>query len=527
MFFKPVTDFINKNKLLLIILFVAGILRFTNLGYSDYQGDEIKALYLPENGQSFSSFLLDQRKGPMQFFVTYLLKFADPTYDNQFLMRLPFALAGFLSVFFFFKLLEKHFGEKIAFYASFFLATNGFFIAFSRIVQYQCFTILFAILALYCLSQKKIFFGLTFWAFSLLSHYDGVFIAPLAFYFLYTWYGSIKVFNKKKFLTLLSSGLLAAVLLAAFYIPFVLTLSSQTLDYWEGRISGDVSSKTSSSHYLFTVYQPIYVVHIYTILGVLGFFALLVTLLSLKVKNKLLAGFTSVINIGDAKVQKLFIILIWFLISFVFMEVFVYIPGTHIYTYLLPLFVFLGFGILIIEKLLYKFFGGKYGNFMLVAGVALIFTFIAVQAYFIYDDNTREYPWENEQFIVWTFPRPTPIFHLSMFGFPYYRNWEGIRDFIVHQPEVTAYTTNERDSIARYYIHLEKDTQKAGFMVYIKNPQSFTNDITNPKVSYYVGKLAPMFVFSRNGREFVQIYNMPTGDIPIDAVPAESINPVH
>ena len=48
-------------------------LRLVNLGYSDYQGDEIKALFLPTVGQGLMKFIFAQRKGPIQFFITYLI----------------------------------------------------------------------------------------------------------------------------------------------------------------------------------------------------------------------------------------------------------------------------------------------------------------------------------------------------------------------------------------------------------------------------------------------------------------------
>ena len=98
---------IEKINLALFGLMVpAVILRLFNLGYSDYQGDEIKALYLPGTGENFFSYLLDQRKGPVQFIITYFLKFINPDYTNQLLMRMPFALAGILSVFFLYKLIS-------------------------------------------------------------------------------------------------------------------------------------------------------------------------------------------------------------------------------------------------------------------------------------------------------------------------------------------------------------------------------------------------------------------------------------
>ena len=125
------------NLVLFGVLVPAVILRLFNLGYSDYQGDEIKALYLPEDGQNFFSYLMDQRKGPVQFIVTYLLKFLNPDYTNQLVIRLPFALAGILSVFFLYKLVQIHFRKRAALISALLLGSNGFFVAFSRIVQYQ------------------------------------------------------------------------------------------------------------------------------------------------------------------------------------------------------------------------------------------------------------------------------------------------------------------------------------------------------------------------------------------------------
>jgi len=144
--------YIKDNIRLIFLIIFSTALRLINLGYSDYQGDEIKALYLPSKGQSLIEFLIAQKKGPIQFLITYLLKFIDPSYENQFLIRLPFAIAGILSILFFYKFIKFHFGEKVAFYSSLFLSSNGLFIAFSRIIQYQSFSILFSILCLYFLS---------------------------------------------------------------------------------------------------------------------------------------------------------------------------------------------------------------------------------------------------------------------------------------------------------------------------------------------------------------------------------------
>jgi len=98
---------------LIYLIFVTLWLRLINLGYSDYQGDEIKALYRPEAGQGISEFLFSQRKGPIQFFVTYIIKIFNPNYDNEFFVRLPFAVAGILAVYFFISSLNSILEKKL------------------------------------------------------------------------------------------------------------------------------------------------------------------------------------------------------------------------------------------------------------------------------------------------------------------------------------------------------------------------------------------------------------------------------
>jgi 4-amino-4-deoxy-L-arabinose transferase-like glycosyltransferase len=509
-----------SNIYLLFLLVLAAILRLINLGYSDYQGDEIKALYIPSPDQNIFSYLLDQRKGPMQFFITYLMKFIDPNFTNEFLMRLPFAIAGILAVVFFYKFVKMHFGKLPAFFAAFFLASNGFFVAFSRIVQYQSFVILFMILCLYFLtlavkSEKLrvtgLYLGLIFWALSILSHYDGVFIAPFVLYLLFEWFKDPVLSKKSKIKHFIFAGIAASVLLLSFYVPFVVTLSKDTKDYWLGRITGNVADKVSSSRYLFTAYQPIYVIHIYYGLFVLGFVTSLLLVLSKKI---------GVIKKYISKVSDVNILLVtalfgWFALAFLCMEVLVKIPGTHIYTYLVPLFIIMSLGIKLIEHAVELIFTkiALLGKMLFTAGSLAVIAFVFAQSYAVFVDNYQEYPWENETFFIWTLPRPSPTYHLSMFGFPYYRNWEGIKKFTTMHPDVTAYSTNERVTIARYYMGMEKGSDEAGFFIYIRNPQSFINDIKEEKNAYWVSKYTPVYTFTRNGHDLVRVYIMQPGKL--------------
>jgi hypothetical protein len=140
-------------------------------------------------------------------------------------------------------------------------------------------------------------------------------------------------------------------------------------------------------------------------------------------------------------------------------------------------------------------------------GTFVVFSFILLQAYFIFVDHTYEYPWENEPFLVWNFHKPTPVFHLSMFGFPYFRHWEEIGEFVASSQNNGYYSTNERDSISRHHIFLKKSTDNAGFYVYVVSPQSFTDIIEKARIASWILANEPVKVYTDlRGRETVRIY---------------------
>lgn len=482
-----------KRAFIVVLFVMAGVLRLINLGYSDYQGDEIKALYNPKEVHSIN-FFLEQRKGPMQFLVTAGLKGLTPDYRNRLLLRLPFALAGLCSVIVFFLIVRRLFNDKVAFYSLIFIATNGFFVAFSRLVQYQSLVILFGLLAIYLTSRymdyqkpKFIVLASVSLSLSLLAHYDGIFFGPIILGLL---------LSKKIIIKHLAVAVsVFLIMTGTFYLPFVSNIAKSTTDYWTGRITGEVSGKISSSRYLFSVYQPIYVLHLYTVLGIIG---LVLAVLHSVRKAPPHTIFNRVH--GEFKSMPMIFLLLWFAIPFVLLEKFIAIPGTHIYTYLIPGFLLVGFALFYLELILNKFI--KKLSVPYFVGIFLMTVFLFLQSYYIFVDHSVEYPWENKKFLLWTLPKPTPIFHLSMFGFPYYRYWDNVGDYIKVANQSDFYTTNERVSISRYHIDLVKDGERAGYYVYVSDPQTFTNEILNERISRWVTNNEPEIQFS-NGRKVV------------------------
>lgn len=469
------------------------------LNWSDYQGDEIKAMYRPEVGQSMWNFLMEQRKGPLQFVITFILKYITPDYYNTLVMRLPFAIAGILAIFVFYKVIKMHFGTRVALYASLFLSLNGLMVAFSRMVQYQSFTIFLFMLALYYFSLalyndkwriKGWYIGMFYWGLSALAHYDAIFIAPFVLYILWQWFGKYKdISNKTKLIHILASSLVCALVVAAFYIPFVLSLTDSQFDYWSGRLTNN-SVKISSSIYLFRLYNPIFLMYLYIGLATLGLF----------------------------KLKKTWPLIIWFVFPFLFMEVITDVPGTHIYTYLIPVAIMMGFGLLVVEKLIIDLFGKKLGHKMFYLGISVYFLFSFTLTHTLFIDHVREYPWGNKQFLFWTIHKPEVRYHLSVFGFPYNRHWDEIQAYIRENgtPGYTYYGTNEKKSIPRFYMEdYDKEGSEAEYYIYVYKPQSFNESILQDKPYDWIRnhKRDPVLTFTDYGKDVVKLYKMPLGGI--------------
>lgn len=489
---KKIKSLFTLKNLPLLLLIVATIwLRLANLGYSDYQGDEIKALLRPDSGQSVSEFLYSQRKGPVQFLITYGLSFIDPTFLNQFLFRLPFALAGILSVYFFYKLLKMHFGDKVALYGSLFFSLNGILIAFSRIVQYQTVTIMFYLLALFFFSKtikergwktKGWYFGMVAWALSILSHFDGGFIAPFVLYILYRWFKEVDLTLKEKLTPMFLSGILILLILGSFFVPYVANISESTRSYWLNRVA-DNSAKISSSIVTYKAYNPMYIFY----------------------------AFVGLVAISFTKIKKTWPLLIWAIFPLFIWEVITDVPGTHIYNYLIPLFGLAAFGIVFVEDFIKRFFK-KYACYISGFGLTVLFTFAFALSNQVFVDHSTEYPWEDESFMLRTMQKPNPIFHLSLFGFPYNRGWEEIKMYVAENNN-GYYSTNERPSIPRFYIDLPKATADAGPYVSIVNPQSFADELLQSKARYWGSTYEPDKIIYRDGKIVARIYVMPAGDL--------------
>jgi len=485
----------RKTGLLTLILVCALVLRIVNLGYSDYQGDETKAFYNPKD-QTFSQFLLSQRRAPIQFVITLLIKGVSNNYHNEFITRLPFALFSIISCYMFFVFVKKLINEDVAFYSLIFFVTNGLFVAFGRIVQYQSLVILLDIMVLYQLlllvetnKIKHLYLAGIIWGFNFLVHTDALYIFPMTLLLIIEWAKKHEMNAKITLKKMLPALVLGLAVLMIFYGPYLLNLPKDALNYWKARVDGTQQANVvSNSKYTFSVYQPIYVIHLYILAGILG------TVLTI---------FNKSLN----KERKIGIIS-WFIFSYIFMEYIVKDPGTHIYNYVMPLTILMGIFFYSFNEILKIKIKKLVPIF--IASVFILFIFLFLQSYAIFVDHSKEYPWQDEKFLIWTFPILNPVFKPSLFGFPYNRNWEGVQSYILNDGRSTYYTTNERKPIPRYYLHvLEHNSSKAGYYIRVIDPQSGTNDILNDRSARWVKDNKPEKSFYVNNNLVSEVYFIP------------------
>lgn len=477
-----------------VVLGIGALLRLWNLGYANFQGDEVKALFPPDGVDDLNAFLFDQRKGPLQFLVTFAIHLIDPQYSSEFVARLPFALAATASIWFFYRFVDLQFGWGVSIVATFLYATNGIVVGLSRIVQYQSLVLLFVCMALYYFSlaaaedrwrSRGLLIGSVCWALGVLAHYDALLILPFVLYLAWEYHrkhGSLR--------PAILPVVLFSVAVAAFYIPFALSISDGTKDYWSNRLTGG-DDKISSSTYLFGVYNPWLALPLYAALSGLGVAYLLYTVAR-----------------RQARLRDVFLLL-WISGVVIFFEVVVNLPGTHIFNYLLPLMILAGLGVTFTLDVV------RFRVLRLALSAALVGAgaFLVAQSYALFVDHQESYPWEPERLFGRRVP-PVQIdrYHTSLFGFPYDGGWRAVQSRLAErrQPGDPSYITNDKGSIAEFYLaQYPEGPEQLGYYIHVRHPQSFTPRVPPGRIASWVSTHRPDFVVRRDGVIVAELYYLP------------------
>ncbi|MFA6981735.1 MAG: glycosyltransferase family 39 protein, partial [Patescibacteria group bacterium] len=421
---------LGKFKLLLLslVLLISGFLRFTELGYSHFYGDETKAVYYKKNIGA-KEYFLSQRRPPLQFIFSWGTEKLSGGFDEG-AIRLPFAIAGFLCSVLVFLIIYTAFGYWQGLLSTLIFSTNGFYIAYSRTVQYQSLFLLFGLTALFLAvlfwkKPKKTYLvcaGVSM-AMALLSHYDAVFFFVPVLYFLFT---APHNKNTSVIKTLLYFLVPATLIPAAFYVPYFFStyFTKNTYIYLQQRFSG-TGLLPSSSLFTYFVYNPFKLT------------ALIV--LALTIASVLLCGY-----------KKMLPFILWTLVPFIVFEFIFSNPGTHIHNYVLPLLLTAGVGFVAVYEELPKVF---------MLPVLVLFILNAVLQSFIFIPHlNRGYPWTDSEYGNVSLAKiPKDKYQIFIYGFPYNRGWDQLRDYFKSTkftvPGGFNYSTNDNGVIGDYYLH--------------------------------------------------------------------------
>jgi 4-amino-4-deoxy-L-arabinose transferase-like glycosyltransferase len=229
------------------VLLVAALLRLPNLGYSDFQGDEARALLRASEAiQGYPSALLIHKKGPLEILVPTGL-YAVQGHITEAQARLPFTLAGLFGIAAVYLLGWRMFGATAGWVAAMLLAVDGYLVGFARIVQYQSFVFLFSALVVLALYRQAtaarprpahLFAAGFFFVGGFYAHYEALWVVIpglflLGYYGRQDWRGLARAAWQPAVLTL--------ALLAIYFIPFLLDARwDQTArDLFGNRIGSD------------------------------------------------------------------------------------------------------------------------------------------------------------------------------------------------------------------------------------------------------------------------------------------------
>ncbi|MCX6043709.1 MAG: glycosyltransferase family 39 protein, partial [Chloroflexi bacterium] len=265
---------------ILVLLLIAGFLRLTHLGYAEFQGDEGRAvLRAAAVMQGYENVLFLHRKGPVEILLPTLL-YALTGHLTETTARLPFALANLASVLAMFVLGRRLFNPLAGWVAALFLALDGYFIGFARIVQYQSIVILMSVLVvliLYRLLQRPA--GLSRYlilaafclATGVLAHYEAALVIVPGLYLLWKIW---QVHKPPGFILALGAALVVAGTAAGlFYLPYLLNPAfSATYAYLtDERIGGQFPYNNLTDFFLrTTLYDTTYAVLLLIGLAVLA-----------------------------------------------------------------------------------------------------------------------------------------------------------------------------------------------------------------------------------------------------------------
>jgi hypothetical protein len=477
---------------LLLLIFIAGFLRFTNLGYAEFQGDEARlALRAAEVIQGYENALFVHKKGPTEILLptaVYVLR----DRLNEAAARLPFTIANLGGILAVWLLGRRLFGPVAGWAAALLLAVDGYLLAFGRVVQYQSIVFLMDVLTVLVFVRlwqqpqalaRYLTLAAIFWATGLLSHYEAALVIFPVGYLLW------RLWREGTPLPVLMRAALAPMvvgggLLALFYLPFVLNPAFLDTFYYltdyrmgGGRIFNHVAEFFART----TVYSSTYYLLTLIVLTVLGLWGIYRRArpqwLGWLMGGGLLAGLaitfvqSTWLAVGGIDWLWLFfaaaltaawlmpkfapadrLVWLWFGAPMILALFFTAIPNTHVYSFFIPWALvagrIIGHGWRWLTESVRRPAAQAIG--VTVATLAIVVFGFYAYWLFVYnrEEVLRTWPQHRPPGYWTSYEMPVEV---AIFGFPLNNGWKAIGTLYADGLLQGNYDTNTRDVIAEWY----------------------------------------------------------------------------
>jgi len=469
-----------KTYLPIFVIILFSVLLRINIGKYPYTKDEASTLlYIKRGINTFSKeFILSTKRPPFQYHLAQIMHRAGFSLNNEFLIRLPYALAGTTTIIILYLYLLKITDNKTAsLFGALIFAFNGLTVALGKIVQYQPFVMLFSSICLYLFydyyqtkSLKSLLLGSISFTLGFMFHWDIVFIGPIILFYTFK-----KLNPSHLFLFILS----ALPLLILYVLPYFKLQQGALADgYLLDRLGlinlKIINDRIKDYNYIIKLYNPF-------LFSSFFIFSVIFGMLSLS-KNRYEY--------------------IWYIFTIGIFFLFIKSPGTHVYNALFPLVA--GFSIsyaVLLNKL-------RIFRKLFILLPIIILAFMFYQSYLIFVDFSKEYPLQKEN-ILGLFETAEYTSENSsryMIGFPADRYFEEAQTILKEKfldYDDYSFITNDNTKIAEFYLDLHEGDSDKMFIFAVKDP---TNFVTDAKFKEYRNKKEVLKLKNAHGRTMNKVY---------------------
>lgn len=549
-----------------IILFSV-IIRAQDLGYSNFQGDEVNTvdfLYQMEDGKVID-YLFSQKRGPTQYIIN-LINVGIFGYHNEFWIRLPYVLFGILAIYTFYRLSKEIFGKNAALLSALFISINGLFIAFSRITQYQSVMyslipigVLLFIIALKKMSVRHMAVAGLLMSVMLITHYDTLSVLP---FFLVSFVGKFYRDGNYSRDSLLKYLKLAGIFFLFFiipplffYIPFSMhqEFGNRTSGYLEDRLfGGGFMPRTWLTIYLLSMYKPMWFIGVIYLLAIssalfhlksaknfilkqiddrfvrLGLLSMVIlnivgTMMSLTYFKPRLStlvvvatslAICALLTFSKNISVKYASLMCWFLGAysaylFLFKD-----PRTHVYVVFMPAILLAGYT----AYKLYSSVNSMRLKYIVLGLLGLVVLYITGLNYSIFVNKNPEYPWFDRYYLgklVFDMPRVRYKKIDGVFGFNNWRGWEKVAEYVDNGCLIGNIDSNEKDSVT--YFYLRKHQLRQDFLSYVPGLADNYIYIEGPHSWEYESRALP--------NTYDLVATISSSDTPVTYIYSKNYNP--